>query len=98
LLAKRQVGSKEEIDQSTSLDSRMYLRISSSSPGGFRAFIDYSDLMRKRALSAVNMGRRIAASLYNLTKLSEKVGSGAEAENVELMKSGEDGRFYRVKV
>ena len=31
-------------------------------------------------------------------RLSEKIGSGAEAENVELMKSGEeDGRFYRVK-
>jgi hypothetical protein len=32
-----------------------------------------------------------------LVRLSEKVGSGAEVENIELMKSGdENGRFYRL--
>lgn len=35
----------------------------------FLPFVDYSDLMLNRVLSAVNMGRRIAASLYSLTKL-----------------------------
>jgi hypothetical protein len=33
-----------------------------------------------------------------LVRLSEKVGSGAEAENIELMKSGEIGRLIRAWV
>jgi hypothetical protein len=47
----------------------MCSRISSLSPGVFLPFVDYVDLMLNRALPTVNMGRRIAALLYNLTKL-----------------------------
>jgi len=45
------------------------------------------------------MNLKGSAVLGSALDALEKVGSGAEAENVKLMKSSEeDGRFYRVKV